>query len=97
MKQVIVFPGGIAKEVIPARDWHWGFSWKNWRIGASFQDAMWEFDFLWFYVWCDRYDRHGDEIEQIPPGVDIIAAPNTRLSDLQAVGATVRFVPKETP
>lgn len=97
MKRVIVFPGGIAKELVPTREWHCEFNWRDLRIGVSLQKGMWEFNLPGFCVWCERYHRHGDEIEQIPPGVDIIAAPNTRLSDLQAVGATVRFVPKETP
>lgn len=95
MRRVLVQPGGIAKELVPTRDWHCRLSFRNWRIGACFDKSMWSFDFLWFYIWCDRYERHGEMLAQIPEGAEIVAAPNVRLSDLQAVGATVSFVPRD--
>lgn len=57
--RAIVFSDGTIRELVPTREWHWGFSWSNWRLGACFQDSLWEFDFLCLYVWCDRYYKHG--------------------------------------
>lgn len=57
--RTITLPNGVIKEMVPTTEWHCGFSLRNWRIGACFQSAMWEFDFLWFYVWCDRYNKYG--------------------------------------
>lgn len=96
-ERVIVLPGGVVKEMVPVRDWHYGFNWRDLRIGVSFQPSMWEFNLPGFCVWCERYERHGDEITEIPSTATIIAHPNTRLSDLQAVGATVSFVRTQRP
>lgn len=92
--RVIIFPGGVAKELVPTREWHCQFNWRDLRIGASFQQSIWEFNLPGFCVWCDRYERHGDTVETIPENAELVAHPQTRLSDLQAVGATVRFVPR---
>lgn len=93
-QRVVVGPGGTVKELVPTREWHCEFNWRDLRIGVSFQKGMWEFNLPGFCVWCERYHRHGNKITRIPQGAEILAHPEARLSDLQAAGAEVRFVPK---
>lgn len=94
MTRVVVLPGGVAKTLVPVREWHFQFNWRDLRIGASFQKAMWEFNLPGFCVWCDRYHKHGETLPAIPEGAEIVAHPDARLSDLQAVGAEVRLIPR---
>lgn len=71
-RKVLITKHGTIINLVPVRDWHCGFSFKNWRIGAAFESAMWQFDFLWFYVWCDRYSKHGETLSEIPNDVEVI-------------------------
>ena len=69
--KVLITGHGTIIDLVPAKDWHWGFSFRNWRIGFSIEESMWQFDFFCFYVWCDRYYAHGENLNHIPDGADI--------------------------
>lgn len=90
----MVLPGPVVRELVPVAEWHWQFSWRDLRVGVSFERAMWQFNLPGLCVWCDRYYGHGDALPGIPAGAEIVTHPETRLSDLQAAGATVTLVPK---
>lgn len=72
--RVIVLGNGAIKELVPTVEWHWAFSWRNWRIGFNVQESMWSFDFLWLEIWCDRYHRHGKTLNEIPQDADVLMA-----------------------
>ena len=90
----MVFPGGVARELLPVTEWTWGFTWRDWRLGASFEDGMWQFNVPGLFCCRERYYAHGDTVSEIPEGAEIVVHPDALLSDLQAVGATVRLVPR---
>lgn len=73
-QKVYITQYGTIIDLVPAVDWHFGFSFRNWCIGASFEKSMWQFDFLWFYIWCDRYSEHGETLNEIPDGAEVISA-----------------------
>lgn len=75
--KVLVTKYGTPIELVKAVDWHCGFSFRNWRIGASFESSMWQFDFLWFYVWCDRYSKHGKVLNSIPKDAEVLVDVRT--------------------
>lgn len=76
-KKVLVTKHGVIVDLVKAVDWHCGFSFRNLRIGASFEQAMWQFDFLFFYVWCDRYEKHGKTLSELPENAEIIIDPRS--------------------
>jgi hypothetical protein len=93
--RVIILKDGTIKQLVRAVDWHWHFSWRNWRVGVNIQESMWNIDLLWLEVWCDRYYRHGERLEAIPDGVKFINVhPDILISDLQRAGLDVSLVPK---
>lgn len=36
---------------------------------------MWEFNLPGFTVWCDRYDKHGEQLDEFPKGARIVVIP----------------------
>jgi hypothetical protein len=70
--KILITKFGVPIELKRVSDWHLNFSWRNWRIGVHFESSMWEFDFLWFQVWCERYHKHGDQLSEIPKDADVI-------------------------
>lgn len=77
MKKVLLTKHGVIINLVQTTDWHCGFSFRNWRIGVSFEKAMWQFDFLWFYVWCDRYRKHGEVLSEIPEDAKVLIDPRS--------------------
>ena len=71
-RKVLITKYGTIIDLVPTRDWHFGFSFRNWRIGGAFEESMWQFDFLWFFVWCDRYNKHGDTLNKIPQNAKVL-------------------------
>ena len=68
----VLVKGDEIIELVPTRDWSWHFDWRDLRIGASFQSAMWEFNLPGFCVWCDRYHKHGQRLDAVPDGAEVL-------------------------
>jgi len=90
----VLVKGDEIIELIPTRDWHWHFDWRDLRIGVSFQSAMWEFNLPGFCVWCDRYTTHGQRLNEIPDGAEVLVHPDTRLNSLTRAGLQVELRPR---
>lgn len=74
-RKVLISQHGTIIDLVPTSNWGCGFSFRNWRIGVSFEGSLWEFDLLWFYVWCERYRKHGATLNEIPDGAEVLVAP----------------------
>lgn len=70
--KVLITKYGVPIELVRATHWNFLFSLRNWRIGVHIEESMWEFDFLWFQIWCERYHKHGERLSEIPKDAKII-------------------------
>lgn len=73
--KVLITRHGVIVDLVPTVDWHWHIDWRDIRIGASFQQAMWEFNLPFVAVWCDRYYRHGKTLNEIPRNAEVRVLP----------------------
>ena len=93
--RVIVLPGGVIRELVPAVDWEYGFRRRDLRrIGRTREESGWTITVFGLRLSRYTYSRHGVRLDEVPEGAEITYPPNLRLSDLQAAGLTVRFVPR---
>ena len=97
--KVVILHGGVVKELVPAVEWHRGFSWKDLRRVSFVSDEIegsWSLTVLGFNLRRYGYHEHGDRLTRVPKDAKIVMAPTLRLSDLQAAGLELRLVPRDS-
>lgn len=67
----VLVDGDKVFELTDTREWHYRFDWRDLRLGASFCDAMWEFNLPGLSVWCDRYSERGRSLSSVPEGAEV--------------------------